>query len=121
MSRCDTQMERASSFGGSIGGGTTLVWYSGSCEMTTRFDQSLPTLLSVIEAQTDDATVRQCIFIRDATGRLGVVIGRELDQRTIDRLEKAIRASIGDYARPDTVVRDVNGVGVNALLTESKT
>jgi Mrp family chromosome partitioning ATPase len=88
--------------------------------MTVRFDDSLPVAASVIRDQFGEDILARAVFVRDATGKLSVVLDEVIEEPHIERSEAALRAALGTYARSDRLLADKSGFGVARLLDEAK-
>ncbi|MGF6900940.1 KGGVGR-motif variant AAA ATPase [Paraburkholderia sp. GAS348] len=88
--------------------------------MTVRFDDSLPMAASVIRDQFGEDILARAVFVRDATGKLSVVLDEVIEEPRIERSEAVLRAALGTYARSDRLLADKSGFGVARLLDEAK-
>ena len=89
--------------------------------MTTRFDESLSTLVHAISDMLGPDAVDAATFLRDAGGQLAVILDLELDDRQIEEISAVIHAQLGNYAREEDVLRDRNGFGASRLIKEGAT
>jgi MinD-like ATPase involved in chromosome partitioning or flagellar assembly len=85
--------------------------------VTTRFDDSLPSLTALVEAELGASVLESAIFVRDATGYLSVVLDAEIDDDKLAELNERAIATIGHYARREDCVRDRNGAGSQRILS----
>jgi len=69
----------------------------------TRFDDSLPTLVSSLTATLGAEALQRGVVLRDAVGRLSFFAGRDAPIRMGDlaAARQALRAALGVYATPD--------------------
>ncbi|MDA8249308.1 MAG: AAA family ATPase [Rhodospirillales bacterium] len=84
--------------------------------MTIRFDDSLPALAALVEADLGASVFEKAVFVRDATGYLSVVVDKELDDGKLAELNKRAVEVLGRYARSEDCIRDRNGPGSQRLL-----
>ena len=84
--------------------------------MTTRFDDSLPALATLMEAELGASVFERAVFVRDATGYLSVVVDKELDEGKLAELNKKAVEVLGRYARSEDCIRDRDGSGSQRLL-----
>ena len=85
--------------------------------MTTRFDESLPALADLMEAEFNASVFDKAVFIRDATGYLSVVVDEEIDESKLQKLNEKAVTVLGRYARNEDCIRDRNGPGSERLLS----
>lgn len=84
--------------------------------MTTRFDDSLPRLATLLQTKLGASAVESAVFVRDATGYLSVVVDDELGEQKLAELNEGAVKVLGGYARGEDCIRDRNGVGSQTLL-----
>ena len=84
--------------------------------MTIRFDDSLPALVSVIEAGFGSAALADGVAVRDITGRLAFVLPTEFDAELVERIGKLLQEELGPYARSDRLLVAFNDFGAESLL-----
>ncbi|MFZ3141983.1 ParA family protein [Polaromonas sp.] len=84
--------------------------------MTIRFDDSLPALVSVIEAGFGGAALAGGVAVRDITGRLAFVLPTEFDAELVERIGKLLQEALGPYARSDRLLVASTDFGAEALL-----
>lgn len=85
--------------------------------MTVRFDDSLPALVSVIEAGFGGPALADGVAVRDITGRLAFVLPTEFDAELVERIGKLLQEALGPYARSDRLLVASTDFGAEALLT----
>nr|WP_294508993.1 P-loop NTPase [uncultured Rhodopila sp.] len=85
--------------------------------MTVRFDDSLPALVALVEAEFGASVLDTAVFVRDATGYLSVVVADEVEEDKLAELNKKAATSLGGYARSEDCVRDRRGPGSIRLLS----
>lgn len=84
--------------------------------MTIRFDDSLPALVSVIDAEFGSAALAAGVAVRDITGRLAFVLPHAFDAELIDRVGQRLKNELGPYARSDRLLAAFNDFGAESLL-----
>ena len=87
--------------------------------MTIRFDDSLPALAALVEAEFSASALATAVFVRDATGYLSVVVDQEVDELKLAELNVNALGTLGRYARSEDCIRDRNGPGSQRLLGAS--
>lgn len=87
--------------------------------MTVRFDDSLVRLADLVAKRFGGELLARATIVRDAGGRLSVVLPDRVDSEAIASAELEIRDALGAYARPDSVVRDIEGPGARWLVEEA--
>lgn len=87
--------------------------------MTTRFDDSLPRLAKIVVDLFGADELAESAVVRDAGGRLSIVLRMDLSADRRKGAESEIRKVLGGYARPDQVVSDINGSDSYQLLEEA--
>jgi cellulose biosynthesis protein BcsQ len=60
-------------------------------------------------------------IIRDAGGRLAIVVPLSIDERQRKEIEAELREKLGEYARPEAPIVDLTSPGARRLLHEAKT
>ncbi|SDH21660.1 AAA family ATPase [Janthinobacterium sp. YR213] len=88
--------------------------------MTIRFDESLPAFVKVMAESFNMAIVEKSVFVRDAGGKLSVIIDEDIDESIIGIFAKYYSDVLGPYARPDRVIAGKNAPGAKRLLKEAK-
>lgn len=84
-----------------------------------RFDDSLPRLCSIAAKHVGGEVLARSAVIREAAGRLSLVLAKELDPSALDAFSRELREALGRYARQDRVVSDLREPGANQLLLEA--
>lgn len=87
--------------------------------MTLRFDESLPRLSGLVVKLFGSSVLAQAAVVRDAGGRLSVVLPVQVEPEKLTAAEDEIRDSLEGYARPDRVISDVESPGAKWLLQEA--
>ncbi|WP_298280131.1 AAA family ATPase [uncultured Bradyrhizobium sp.] len=87
--------------------------------MKIRFDDSLPRLCELICAWSGNDLLSRSAVVRDAGGRLAIVLPVNVDELKLEELKDSIRASLGAYARPDDPIVDTAYPGAQRLLEEA--
>lgn len=82
----------------------------------TRFDDSLPRLVHVVAKIFGREILDNAAVLRDAGGRLSVVLPNKVGQRLVAAADTEIRSALGGYARPENVVSDEERPGARQLL-----
>ena len=86
----------------------------------TRFDESLPAMAAIVEEKLGRDAVEKSVFIRDATGRLSVMLATELEPGLLHHLADVLHDRLGAYSRSDSsVVRDTSDFSAEHLLQEA--
>lgn len=83
------------------------------------FDDSLPKLCDLILREVGVEALLRAAVVRDASGRLSVVLANESSEARLKKLRAKISATLGPYARPDDPIVDVNHPGAQRLLEEA--
>ncbi|WP_081073006.1 ParA family protein [Burkholderia stagnalis] len=86
--------------------------------MTLRFDESLGKLAAVIEGHLGRAALESGRALRDVTGRLAFFVASELEPEVFEKLESALKADLGAYARSDRLLACKGDFGVDKVLGE---
>jgi MinD-like ATPase involved in chromosome partitioning or flagellar assembly len=84
--------------------------------MTIRFDDSLPALIAVIDAELGSEVLAKGVAVRDITGRLAFVLPWAFDANLIDRVGECLKNALGPYARNDRPLVAFDDFGAQALL-----
>jgi hypothetical protein len=87
--------------------------------MTIRFDDSLPALIAVIEAELGSEVLATGVAVRDITGRLAFVLPCAFDANLIDRMGERLKTALGPYARNDRQLVACDDFGAQALLNSA--
>src|SRR4051812_23245828 len=87
--------------------------------MAMRFDASLPTFVKILVRHFDHGQLSRAAVIRDATGRLSVVLPEPANVVTMELAAAEVSQRLGAYARPDVVIRDIGAIGTQRLLEEA--
>src|SRR5260221_286919 len=85
----------------------------------TRFDDSLPRLCSIAVQYVGEDCLSASAVIREAAGRLSLVLSKTIEPRRLDALTKELHDELGRYAREDRLVADLREPGAKQLLTEA--
>lgn len=88
--------------------------------MTVRFDDSLPVAADYIRQRFGDAAVAGCVFVRDASGRLSVLLGHEVTPEELASASEELCGKLGGYARGPATIRDITFPGVPVIFEENK-
>jgi cellulose biosynthesis protein BcsQ len=88
--------------------------------MVMRFDTSLPTLVKILVDRFGSGPVSRAAVVRDASGRLSVVLRDPIASETLEAVKDEIGRGLGAYARPDGAIRDANAFGAQPLLDEAE-
>jgi hypothetical protein len=84
--------------------------------MTIRFDDSLPALASVIQAEFGSSVLANGVAVRDITGRLAFVLPKEFGAELVNRAGKLLQQALGPYARNDRLLVTSTDFGASSLL-----
>lgn len=87
--------------------------------MTVRFDESLPRLSGRVDKLFGSSVLAQAAVVRDAGGRLSVVLPIQVEPEKLTAAEDELRDALEAYARPDRVISDVESPGAKWLLQEA--
>lgn len=87
--------------------------------MTTRFDDSLPRLCEFVSNEFGTGILSRSAILRDAGGRLSIVLPERVNEPELERSALALSAAIGAYARQDSVIVDAEYPGAQRLLNEA--
>ncbi|HXH43807.1 MAG TPA: hypothetical protein VNK51_08175 [Bradyrhizobium sp.] len=87
--------------------------------MATHFDESLPRLCELVAERFGDELLSRASILRDAGGRLSLILPEPKPAEEIELLESKLKASLGAYARPDGVVVNSDYPGAETLLEEA--
>jgi len=87
--------------------------------MAVRFDDSLIRLVELAVERFGTAELVDAVVVRDAGGRLSLVLAGALPSEMLSSVEHDLKAALGGYARLDFVIRDKNGPGSRRLLEEA--
>ncbi|MDP1869198.1 MAG: AAA family ATPase [Bradyrhizobium sp.] len=87
--------------------------------MTIHFDDSLLKLCGVVSQWFGGELLARSAIIRDAGGRLSIVLSDRPDEVQRDEAEVELKAELGAYARPDGVIVDAEYPGAQRLLEEA--
>jgi Mrp family chromosome partitioning ATPase len=85
----------------------------------TRFDDSLPRLCSVAVRYVGEDGLSASAVIREAAGRLSLVLSKAIESPRLEALTKELRDQLGRYAREDRLVADLREPGAEQLLSEA--
>ncbi len=89
--------------------------------MKVRFDDSLPRLAALVANHYGENVLAQSAVIRDAGGRLAIVLPQKVDEATLETIEAEMREALGGYARPESPVTGIESPGAQRLLQEART
>lgn len=87
--------------------------------MVIRFDDSLHAFCGMISHAVGTELLSRSAFVRDAGGRLSVVLPNQADEDQLDNLSAALRGQLGQYVRPDDPVTNLRFPGAQRLLDEA--
>src|SRR5688572_6900220 len=87
--------------------------------MTTRFDDSLPILVSTIVDELGEDHLRSGVVLRDATGRLAFFSRTKPSGAAQKRISARLREALGPYARTDRVFVGSDAFGAEDILQDS--
>lgn len=87
--------------------------------MNVMFDDSLPKLCEVAARHLRENLLTSSVVIREAAGRLSLIVAAELEPSVLAALDSELRTELGQYARPDRVVSDVRSPSSQKLLDEA--
>lgn len=89
--------------------------------MTVRFDDSLSALCKDVADLFGVGVLARSAIVRDAGGRLSVVLPEQASEAKIEEAESKLRSTLGGYARPERLVIDIDAPGARPLLDEANT
>lgn len=92
--------------------------YDDQPDGPVRFDQSLPNLVYLIVDMFDEEAMKAAAFIRDAHGKLAVVLDRALTEEEQTKACARVIERLGAYAR-STPIRGRDDPGADVLLREA--
>lgn len=84
--------------------------------MIPRFDDSLAMLATAIVENFSEQVLAESVVIRDAGGRLSVIVPVQLNDRKLSSMATILKKRLGSYARVDRVIADISGIGAADLL-----
>lgn len=84
--------------------------------MTTRFDDSLPTLVAIIATEFDTQVLATGVAVRDIKGRLAFFLPADYPVDHIERVSQHLMKALGPYARSDRVLAVFSDFGAESLL-----
>jgi hypothetical protein len=87
--------------------------------MVIRFDDSLQAFCGMISHAVGTELMSRSAFVRDAGGRLSVVLPNQADEDQLDKLSASLRGQLGQYVRPDDPVTSLRFPGAQRLLDEA--
>jgi cellulose biosynthesis protein BcsQ len=87
--------------------------------MPVRFDDSLPQFATILRRRFGKERLLDAAVVRDAGGRLAVVLPFAIEQSQLVAAEAEARAALGGYAQPDGLIMDATTPGAEPLLREA--
>lgn len=86
--------------------------------MTVRFDDSLPIAARFVEQRFGPDVRAGSVFVRDASGRLSVLLDREISGEVLASASKELCVELGGYGRGPATIRDLASPGVSLIFEE---
>jgi Mrp family chromosome partitioning ATPase len=83
------------------------------------YDDSLPALAQTVADSVGNEALASGLVLRDASGRLAFLSSQRLSKSAAKSLAKSLQERLGEYARTDRTVADIDDFGVRELLEES--
>jgi hypothetical protein len=80
-----------------------------------RYDDSLPEMVRILGRFLSPREIASGVVMRDVTGRLSFFSASKLEERTIDQMDRLLRAVLGPYARPDRLLASGDDYGSSVL------
>lgn len=87
--------------------------------MPIHFDESLPKLCQLISQEVGTELLSRSAIVRDAGGRLFIVIPAQIEQYQKERLTSKLLSELGCYVRQDSPMADISYPGAGRLLEEA--
>jgi hypothetical protein len=94
-------------------------WIAKVTAMAIRFDDSLPKLCGLVSEDVGKDLLSRSAVVRDAGGRLSIILPERIDERNLESLDSKIRVELGPYARQDGAVVGFGHPGAERLLKEA--
>lgn len=87
--------------------------------MPVRFDDSLPVAAAYIRHRFGEEAVTSCVFVRDASGRLSVLLDQDVTSEALAFASEELRIKLGGYGRGSATIRDATFPGISSILDEA--